>query len=73
MALLFVRFVRLVGATALIADLTFALELLAQHLSLFFELTTAGRTTFAFVIAPFFARGLPALKHSGHDIWLGIN
>jgi hypothetical protein len=73
MALLFVRFIRLVGATALVTDLTFALELLAQHLSLFLELTAAGRTTFAFVIASFFAGRFPALEHSGHNIWLGIN
>jgi hypothetical protein len=73
MALLFLRFIRFIGATALVTDLTFTLELLTQHLSLFLELTAAGGTAFAFVIAPFFAWGLPALKHSGHDIWLGIN
>ena len=72
MALLFmIRLIRLGGAIALVTDLTFALELLAQHLSLFLELTAAGRATFTFIVAPFFAGRLPALEHSGHSIWLG--
>ncbi len=57
------------GAAALITGLALVFETFSEHFHLFFNLSLTSGAAFAFIVATFFARRLPALKHSSHCSW----